>query len=178
MGNENSRRDPFFELKDTLDKDLSSQGFDPDKSPPGKEPRIRTKLSAKTSVQLRDLYDEFLGYYGYLTDVITRCVVFKDITKGRLVSEKARVTLAATKTATLKNAEARKAWVDCHPDVNAATCEYLYFKEMYEATEERRRKLSKSMDRIYRELLLREENSHASRSTPPSRGSSRFRPTR
>lgn len=127
---------------------------------------------------MRDTYDEFLAYYKYLSDLLPRCTAFKEITKARQVVVRATALLDANKRQELGNSDSRKAWVETRPEVVTAVCEYLYFKSLYDATEERRHGLSKSMDRIYRELMLRSENSEYDRQAKPTRKPGGFVPVR
>lgn len=158
--------DPFVALRDTLEADLKDRGFQLDEHPPAEEPRIREKLSPKTSRDLSNLYDEFLMYYDYLSNDLTNSKVYYGVTKARLVKITAEVSSEAKKVAELTNPESRKNWVLTHPDVVQGTCDFLYYEQLVEATEERRRRISKSMDRIWRELLSRQSRPSRGREVP------------
>jgi aspartyl/asparaginyl-tRNA synthetase len=91
-----------------------------------------------------------------LTDQITRCEVYLETTKKRVEIVKSELTLQSMNEPSLANAEARKAWVEAHEAHLVVLFDYLYFKQLYAAQEQRRKKMSKSMDRIYREIMSRD----------------------
>ena len=148
----------FVKLKETLINDLGKTGFKPQSTPPSEEPRIRRKVSRMTAPELKDLYDEFLAYYDYLTDQITKWEIYLGTTKEMADTVHGAVLLEIHKDKDLKNAELRKAAVATHPAYLAARKDYLYVKQMHSAQDERRKRISKSMDRIYRELMLRTQD--------------------
>ena len=150
--------EPFKKLRDQLIDDLGKTGFSPQTSPPCSEPRLQDKVSRMTEHDLKDLYDEFLAYYDYLTDQITKWEVYLGTTKEMADTVHGAVLLNVHKDKALKNAELRKAAVAVHPAYLAARKDYLYVKQMHSAQDERRRRISKSMDRIYRELMLRTQD--------------------
>lgn len=149
---------PFLELKDRLEKDLKATGFNPANNPPSVEPSLPAKLSVLTDDGLRDLYDDFLKYYDYLTDQITRCEVYLGTTKERAAAIYAAIKLEAAQDDRFKNAEARNSFVDVHPAYLAAMQDYLYFKQFHAAQEERRKKISKSIERVSRDLWGRSQD--------------------
>ena len=147
--------DIFLALKGKLERDLKATGFSPSKDPPKEtEPVIDKVLSKCTSTELRDLYDEFLMFYNYITDQITRCLCFLEVTKARQSQHHAEAMQEAHISKKLTNADLRKAYVETHGSYLAAKRDYLYFKQLLSAQEERRRKISKSMERISREIWL------------------------
>jgi hypothetical protein len=147
--------DAFLELRTRLEKDLRDTGFDPDTKPPFKEPRITFSLSELTDKDLRDQYDRFLRFYDYLTDEITRCEVYLGTTKARATTIFAAISLEVHEQKAYTNAETRKHAVLVHPSYLVAQKDFLYFNQLHSALEERRRKMSKSIDRIYREITFR-----------------------
>ena len=167
-----STRDPFLELQETLEQDLAATGFRPGEEPSGGEPRITGRLSARSDVVLKDLYDDLLNFYDYLSDQITRFILRKDSAKARVTYIRALTTRNAPSS--LGNAEQRKAYVESHADVIAVICDHLYFKQMHESLEERRRKISKSIERIARELYSRNSRHSAPPPTSSNRGQARI----
>ena len=107
---------------------------------------------------MKDLYDEFLAFYEYLTDNIVRCLGFVSVAKARMELKKAEALIAAKKDDSVTNAESRNGFVLTNPAYMAAQQDHIYFKTMLAMHEERRRKISKSMDRIGRELWLRTQD--------------------
>ena len=146
---------PFEELQQRIETDLAKTGFEPKNTPPSAEPDLPDRLSTWTEVAVKDLYDKTLKFYGYLCDQITRYESYLSTTKRRLDVTTAVAIQEANEDKGLKNAEVRGAYVDDHPAVKSALYDYLYFNQMSSAQEERRKKLSKYIERIYRELALR-----------------------
>lgn len=149
---------PFQKLQQKIDEDLAATGFSPQAEPPLEEPELPSRLSGKTSTELKNLYDDLLRFYGYLSDQTTRYEPFLVTTKKVLETLSAEARKEANSNSSLKNAEARKAYIETHSAVLSATADYLYFKQLNAAQEERKRKLSKYMDRVYRELALRQNH--------------------
>ena len=147
--------DTFLELRTRLEKDLEKTGFSPEPSPPFKEPRIKNHLSESSDSELRNMYDDFLRFYDYLTDEITRCEVYLGTTKERANTIHAAISLEVAEQKQYTNAESRKNAVLVHPSYIVARKDFLYFNQLHAALEERRRKISKSIDRIYREITFR-----------------------
>ena len=166
--------DPFLELQQALERDLAATGFAPSNSPPTAEPTIAGRLRAKSEEYLKDLYDDLLNFYDYLTEQITRCVLRQDAAKARVVYIRAKAMQSVSK---LPNAEARKNAVEVDPEVVEVTCDYLYYRQMHEAMDERRRKNSKAIERVSRELYLRNskygnhQTSFSAQSSAPARPS-------
>ncbi|MBP72881.1 MAG: hypothetical protein CMA70_04775 [Euryarchaeota archaeon] len=151
--------DIFLDLKTQLEKELRSTGFNPTAEPPLKEePEITASLSELPLRELKDLYDCYLVFYGYLTDQITRCLCFLEVTKARQALQYAEAMKRAHSDKSLTNADIRKASVETNVEYIKAKRDYLYFKQLLAAHEERRRKMSKSMDRVGRELWLRTQD--------------------
>tara|TARA_Y100000310_G_scaffold321650_1_gene379594 strand:+ start:330 stop:956 length:627 start_codon:yes stop_codon:yes gene_type:complete len=147
--------EPYIALREQLKKDLERTGFNPKVSPPCKEPTIVGSLSDSTERELRDLYDVFLSFYDYLTDEITRCEIYLGTTKERANTVFSAISLEVLSNELYKNAESRKHAASVHPAYLIARKDYLYFSQLHSALEERRRKMSKSMERIHREISFR-----------------------
>ena len=161
--------DAFLELRTRLEKDLRETGFNPEAKPPFSEPKITSPLSESSDKELRDQYDKFLRFYDYLTDEITRCEVYLGTTKERANTISAAISLEVQEQKNYTNAEARKNAVLVHPAYIIARTDFLYFNQLHSALEERRRKISKSIDRVYREITFRMSDFKASpynRSSP------------
>ena len=154
---------PYLALREQLEKDLAKTGFDPRSSPPCKEPVIVGSLSDKTERDLRDLYDVFLSFYDYLTDEITRCEIYLGTTKERANTVFAAISLKILEDGQYSTVDARKHAASIHPAYLIARKDYLYFSQLHSALEERRRKMSKSMERIHREISFRMQDTR-----PPS----------
>ena len=151
----NQPKDRFLALKDTVEGELKRTGFDPVVRPPGPEPVLPARLGPMKTDAVLGPCDDFQGFYNYLTDEITRCLTFEEVAKARVTFTKATALKLALKDPDLTNDKMRTAEVDTDERYLESLVEYLYFKQMHEAQEERRRKISKSMDRLYRELNLR-----------------------
>jgi hypothetical protein len=152
----------FEVVRDKLEKSLGDTGFDPAPEPPSEEePKITTSIARMSEEDIGELYDDFLKYYNYLTDEITRCEVFLKTTQYKLKAMEAELKLHAnshSKSLGLSNVELRTAWVESHSLYLSCLHDYLYFKQLYAAQDQRRKKMSKSMDRIWRDLTLRRES--------------------
>lgn len=169
--------DRFVELKDMIEGELARTGFNPPVNPPGPEPALPPRLTHIHLEGLINLCDDFQAFYNFLTDEITRGLTFEEITRARVAFTKAQARKRVLADKAFTNDKVRDAEVDADSDVLEAVCEYLYFRQMHEAQEERRRKISKSMDRLYRELNLRGQatprfgtDQHSGRAPMPSSG--------
>jgi len=159
MAGKNSKGgDLFLDLRETLEEDLRVTGFSPSKEPPGTEPIIPPGLSSKSNGFLKDLYDEFLSYYAYLTDQVAQDTCYSSVSKARLGLKSAEATKRVASDSKLTNSDQRKAAVETDPDVVGALRDYTYFKAKLAVQEDRKRKVSKCMDRIGRELWFRTQN--------------------
>jgi hypothetical protein len=147
----------FVQLKKQLETDLAQAGFRKG-AKPGAEPEL-PQLSSKPDNTIKDLYDDLLAFQGYLIDRLTSLTVYVKTTKERVKVVKASVLMeAAGDKKRFPNAEMRGAYVDCHPEVLEALRDALYFEQRYDATEQWCRKVGKKVDRTYRELSLRAQN--------------------
>ena len=155
MSNEPQQKDVFLNLKNTLEQDLESTGFTVDDSPPGEEPKIRGDLQSLSIESIKEKYDQFMAYYEYVTDEITRLLGYTAITKARMELAHASAVKKAHANKELTNAEIRKAWVTSESEYVEAHRDHLYFKTMLNMQEERRKKFSKAMDRLGREMWFR-----------------------
>lgn len=177
--------DRFLELKNAIEGELERTGFRPSVVPPGPEPALPTRLAGMPTDEVLGLCDDFQGFYNFLTDEITRCLTFEEVTKARVSYTRAVALKRVLMDKSLSNDKLRSAEIETDEQFLEAQGEYLYFKQMHEAQEERRRKLSKSMDRLYRELNLRgtghpsPQSSQYGRAPMPARGfPDGFKPTR
>jgi len=151
-----AEKDLFLELRETLEKDLRATGFAPDREPPSEEPRLPAGLKDLPNEDLKELYDDFLAFFEYLSDQVAKASSYMSVSKARLEAVTATATLASAKDKKLTNADLRKAYV-----VTAclgAKRDYVYFKAKVDVHDARLRKISKSMDRIGRELWFRTQD--------------------
>lgn len=147
----------FLSLSDEIDEELTRTGFDPKGEPSGAEPKLPERISELTETQVKDLYDTFLSFYVYLSDRITNISVYLGVTQKAADVVEAQIVLEAGKNKEeLHNAELRKAHVIAHPALIHAQKDAVYFKQLKTAQEHRLKKISKSMDRLYRELMIRQ----------------------
>lgn len=160
---------PLDEIRDTLEEDLHATGFSPQANPPGAEPRFPAEAATRTTEQLRQLYDDYLAFYEYLTDRIIELMTFLGPSQAKLQQEKAAATLEVASNKAYSNAELRDAAVTTNPRVRACVEEVTYYKTLLESQEERRRKMSKAMERLYREIYLRTEQQGPQFPQQPSR---------
>jgi hypothetical protein len=116
---------------------------------------MKGNLSDRSEREIRDLYDTFLSFYDYLTDEITRCEIYLGTTKERANTVFSAISLDVLNNENYKNAEARKHAASVHPAYLVARKDYLYFSQLHSALEERRKKMSKSMERLHREISFR-----------------------
>ena len=148
---------PLDDVRDTIEADLHSTGFSPLESPPGKEPKFPKEATSLSTEKLRQLYDDYLSFYEYLTDKIIQTLTYLGPAQAKLTVEKHKVTLEIGSNKAYGNAEMREAAVGCHPTVAELGVDVTYFKTLLEAQEERRKKMSKAMERLYREIMVRTE---------------------
>jgi len=149
----------FTDLSNEVDQELINTGFAPANSPPGTEPHLPTNVSSLPLERVKALYDEFLEFYNYISDRITVGSVPLGLTKDAAsVVEAEVVLLAHSKKSEYPNADLRKAFVTSHPALLAAQKDHAFFKQLLGAQNNRLKKLSKSMDRLYRELMIRQPN--------------------
>lgn len=147
--------DRFLELKDSIAAELQRTGFNPSPDPPCDEPQIPDKLVKLETEAVQALCDDFQRFYNFLCDEITRCLMFEEVARARMNAARADAKKRAASDKRLNNDKLRDAWTDSDEDYLDATRDYLFFSQIHEAQEERRRKMSKSLDRLYRELLSR-----------------------
>ena len=148
----------YLKLRDSMEADLRKSGFNPSTDPPCREPDISSGVSSLSPDTLRELYDSYLAYYDFISDDITRLEVYLRTTEKRASIVRAHIVLeSAQHKKELSNAELRNAWVEVHPSYQAALKDHLYFKQMHAAQEQRLRKMSKAMDKVYWELWSRDQ---------------------
>lgn len=149
-------KDIFLELRETLENDLRATGFSPDRDPPGSDPVIPREVRTLPNEELKGLYDEYLSFFEYVSDLLAQASSYASISKARLEAVAAEATLSGAKDKSLTNAELRKAHVT--KVCLGARRDYVYFKAQVDVHEARLRKLSKSMDRLGRELWFRAQD--------------------
>ena len=176
-----AERDIFLELRETLEKDLQATGFSPDREPPGSDPVMPKGVKDLPNEELKSLYDQYLSFFEYVSDQLAQASSYASISKARLEQVAAEATLSSAKDKSLSNAELRKAYVT--KACVGAKRDYVYFKAQVDVHEARLRKISKSMDRLGRELWFRaqDENSQVGeftkkRTKPIKRFSGGFKP--
>jgi len=170
--------DVFIALKDTLEQELQRTGFKQPEAPPIGEPEMPRRLRELAIDDLVDLVDDFQVFYNYLSDEITRVLTFEGITKAQVDLQYALAKKEAALNKELTNESARNIEVETNEVYLGAVADYLYFKQGHAQLEERRRKISKSIERLYRELMYRDQSlasrggqnygQHANRAPMPS----------
>ena len=150
--------DLFTALRGIIEDDLKQTGFSPDKEPPSQEPRFPRNLSHMTTPQVKELYDDYMSWYEYLTDQLSQDQAFLTVCKARLDTVHAEATKRVVKVKEATNAELRKAYIQTDIDYLGALQDYTYFKAKEKVQSERRDKVKRSMDRIGRELWFRTQD--------------------
>lgn len=178
--------DKYDQLRGMLEQDLANTGFNPEREPPGLEPRLPKGVSSLPQDQLRAHYDDYQAFYEFLTDQLIRILPHLETNR-----ERAKTTLAAVRgevlaNTALTNKEARDSAIETDERVTGTRIRVVYLETLQAAQEERRKKMSKAMERLYRELMLRTDQHHPAPPapappmpkrfpTPPSTGVSRFK---
>lgn len=106
--------------------------------------------------QVRDLYDEYVEFYSYLTAELIKLNMYLGPCEHAYKHAKATALLDAAKDKSM-NAAMRDAYVQCDEIVLAADLEFQYFDRLWRAQDERRRGASKVIERLWRELVTREK---------------------
>jgi hypothetical protein len=146
----------YDNLDATLTEDLRATGFNAEAPIPGEEPCLLQGADQMSMSDLKVAYDAYLAFYEYLTTQEIRFSTQLLIQQAKLEFAVASITLQVGKNKSeYPNAEMREAAVKVAPEVVSAGMEVLYLRGMRDALEERRKKLSKTMERLYRELMLR-----------------------
>lgn len=158
ISEETMQADLFTTLRGIIEKDLKQTGFAPDSEPPSKEPRFPRNLSHMTTAQVKELYDDYMSWYEYLTDQLSQDQAFLTVSKARLDTVWAEATKRVSKIKEATNAELRKAHIQTDIEYLGALQDYTYFKSKEKVQSERRDKIKKSMDRIGRELWFRTQD--------------------
>ena len=143
----------YSALQLKLEEDLKATGFNPKKAKPCEEPAINA-VSKMSDEKLLELYDQLIAYYDYLSDQVTRLAIYVKTTKERMATVKAAVILDMPK-GEYKNAELRLSYVQTHPDFLTSQQDYLYFRQLHDAQENRLKKFSKLQIRVTREMWFR-----------------------
>ena len=180
-------RDRFVDLKNTIEEEMRRTGFYPAPHPPAeKEPELPASLSGMAYEDMLKICDELQTFYNYITDEITRCIAFEGSVDMRLRVAEATARRRVTKDKTLPNDKIREAEITLDEGYLDAMEEVKYFEGRHKQLEERRRKHSKSLDRLYREMNLRGQDTpsqyggqHYGRAPMPKSGfQDGFKPTR
>tara|TARA_Y100000114_G_C11762492_1_gene330680 strand:- start:1666 stop:2178 length:513 start_codon:yes stop_codon:yes gene_type:complete len=150
--------DLFLSLRGIIEKDLRSTGFNPDPEPPSEEPRFPRNLSKMETSAIKELYDNYLSWYEYLTDQLSQDQAFLTVAKARLDTKWAEATKRASKNKEATNADLRKAFIQTDLEYMGANQDYIYFKSKLAVQTERRDKIKRSADRIGRELWFRTQD--------------------
>jgi hypothetical protein len=168
---EQQELDPYVETMTALERDLDSSGFSRRDKPAEVEPclPVTKKVRQMTKDEVSDLYDECLSFHGYLANELAYLNLLKSVTEVKLRKARATAKLAVSKDRALANADAREAAVELDEGVQEAEWEHLQTRALADAHEERRRNLSKTMDRLWRELQLRDAPGHGSPRSFPNR---------
>ena len=90
--------DKFDQLRGMLEQDLANTGFNPEREPPGLEPRLPKGVSSLPQDQLRAHYDDYQAFYEFLTDQLIRILPHLETNR-----ERAKTTLAAVRGEVLAN---------------------------------------------------------------------------
>lgn len=150
----------FQELRKALEQELVRTGFRPPAGPPFDEPEMPRRLKELSVPQLVDLVDDFQCFYNYLSDEITSVLTFEAVTKARADHKHADVKLEVAQNKSLTNETSRSVMIETDERWLTAVRDYLYFKQSHAQLEERRRKISKSIERLYRELIYRDQQAN------------------
>ena len=153
------KQDLFLQLRTIIESDLKSTGFNPDSEPPSVEPRFPRNLSKMETAAIKELYDDYMSWYEYLTDQLSQDSAFLTVSKARLDTVQAEATKRVAKNKDATNADLRKAHIQTDIEYLGAFQDYTYFKSKVTVQSERRDKVKRSMDRIGRELWFRTQDS-------------------
>ena len=152
--------DLFTTLRGIIEQDLKATGFSPDSEPPSKEPRFPRTLSKMGTPEIKELYDDYMSWYEYLTDQLSQDMAFLTVAKARLDTVQAESTKRASKCKEATNADLRKAYIQTDIEYLGALQDHTYFAAKKVVQSERRDKIKRSMDRIGRELWFRTQDDH------------------
>jgi hypothetical protein len=147
--------DIFLDLQETLDRDLRATGFAPDDEPPGLEPKFRGSVSGMHTEEIKDLYDTFLAFHGYVSEQHAQAALNATIAEARWKSLQASFVKESQADSSLRNADLRKAAIATDPNCLSAQRDHVYFKSTAAAHEKRLQRMSKVMARLARELWHR-----------------------
>ncbi len=150
-------QDLFLGLKEQLDADLEETGFRVQRRKLI-EPRVPTPIRTQSRDSLKDVYDQLLTYYDYLTDLIVGDTRGLAVAKGRKDDVLALASARVYNEKAHKNAGARQAAVDSDGEVRLAKRDLTYFTTRVKSHTERRDKIKRWMDRVGRELWLRTQD--------------------
>lgn len=184
---EEQAKDRYDLLLGMLETDLANTGFNPEKEPPGLEPRLPKGVSSLPQSQLRAHYDDYQAFYEFLTDQLIKILPHLETNRERAKTTLATVRGEVSANTALTNKEARDSAIETDERVIGTRVRVVYLETLQAAQEERRKKMSKAMERLYRELMLRTDQHTPAPPmpevpparrfpAPPTTGVSRFKP--
>ncbi len=147
----------FLSVSDRLLQDLKDSGFQLGRQVPAAEPQFPQDTTGIPPEELRKLYDEYLHFYEYLTDQLIQMQLFVGLSKADYAHTRARVLLQVMRDKRATNADVREALVATNEAVLSSYRDMLYQQAYCDMQEERRKKMSKVIERLYRELMLRSD---------------------
>ncbi len=150
--------DLFTSLRGVIEADLRKTGFCPDTTIPSAEPRFPSNLSKLDTAKVKEIYDDYMSWYEYLTDQLSQDQAFLTVAKARLETVHAEATKRVAKNKEATNADLRKAHIQTDLEYLGALQDFTYFKAKEKVQSERRDKIKRSMDRIGRELWFRTQD--------------------
>ena len=147
----------FNRVQQLIEQDLLDSGFNSSQNPPGKEPALPAQVGTMSLQELRDLYDAYLAFYEYLTNQLVQLIPKLAVVQEQLIYKEAKARLRIAKDKEFTNEALRDAAISIDDKVLDARLEVRTINGIKQAQEERRNKMSKTMERLYRELVLREQ---------------------
>ena len=151
---EQSTSDPFVQALISLEEHLSGLGLLTQQAPQA-SPALSVDLSACEEDALKRQYDQQLHYYAYLTAQLTRYDSQMGLLEASLQVEKAKALLRAEQNHPKAAAPIRAAHAQTDQAYMEALLMHAQMAGIVGALKEQRSVTSKYMDRLYRELMLR-----------------------
>ena len=163
---QNETTNGYAAALDQLEQDHASIGLVP-RDRLIAEPQLPESISTLPPDQVKELYDQYLAYYDFLTEQL----IFREIGLGvagsNLRHVEAVVLLRVSALPGKSNKDVRDASVLVDLDYRDANEHFAIVSGYVKAVSEKRNVCSKIMDRLYRELMLRSEVNNAyGRSVP------------
>jgi hypothetical protein len=147
----------YLETVAQLESELDSTGYALERDPPGKEPELPDRVIRDLTVnEVKDLYDKFLAFHAFLSHQLAKCLIYLGAAEARARVARAEVFQRICADKTYTNAELREGAVLLDEDFQRIDADRLYFKSLFDIQEERRKSMSKIMERLARELALRD----------------------